>query len=168
MLDDPYLYRVKTIVSAYDGDTCNVILHASRQTPRQEIDFGFGDVIVIEGQTITKDTFVEVRMYGFDTPELKDKRPDWKAAAYLARDKAVEWLESALNGPGLLMRTHRDRSGKYGRFLANFLRADDHNSTLKLYLMNNNLAVLYHGQSKDDIAAAHAANIAALKERGEI
>lgn len=51
--------------SNYDGDSFDLTL-----------DLGFNLVI-----------HRKCRLEGADTPELRDKRPDYKAAAYLARDK---------------------------------------------------------------------------------
>ncbi len=163
--DEKYLYKVKSVTSMYDGDSIKVVLTASRTTPDIEVDFGFGDVITITGQTIAKDTPVSVRMYGFDTPELRDKRPDWKAAAYLAKDKAREWIDQGIADGNLMMRSHKDETGKFGRYLANFMRGEE---TLKDYLISNHLAVDYFGASKDEIAAAHQANVDVLKAAGQI
>ncbi|MCY4239061.1 MAG: hypothetical protein OXC93_12035, partial [Rhodospirillaceae bacterium] len=148
-MTDQYLYDVKAITSMYDGDSIRVILTAKREV---SVDFGFSDVIV---STLSKDTPVAVRMHGFDTPELNDKRPAWKKAAYLAKDAARKWLDAALEAERLKMRSYRDKTGKFGRYLANFERHDQAVSTLKDFMLANHLAVAYEGQSKDSIAAAH-------------
>ena len=168
-------YKVLSIISMYDGDTVNVLCLREHEVPEQTIDFGFGDVVKIPAYTITKEIPIKVRMYGFDTPELNDKRPEWKRAANLARREARAWMISTLKHGHLIMITHKDKTGKYGRYLANFearrnefvpRRAEQYimEGTLKDYLIEQRLAVPYHGQSKDEIEPAHAENIKYLKE----
>ena len=162
-----YTYEVTGIKSMYDGDSINVEVIRSHTLGGRIMDFGFGDVIHIPEYTVTKDMVVAVRMHGFDTPELRDKRANFKAAAYLAKEKARDWMDGALEGGRLFMYTYKDKTGKFGRYLANFHNLKD-DSTLKGYLIDNQLAVPYHGQNKAEIEALHLANIEVLKERGEI
>ena len=168
-----YVYRVTRIASMYDGDSVNVVVHSTAKSPDVSVDFGFGDIIQLSGTTVSKETPVSVRMHGYDTPELRDRRPDWKAAAYLARDRAREWMEKALAAKtmdGLFMRTYKDRTGKYGRYLATFhvdkAVEEGFSPSLGDYLIRNFLAVPYHGQSKADVESAHQANVDKLKTRG--
>ena len=161
--DTTFLYRVMEVLSMYDGDSVNVRVVRYHNVDPVTMDFGFNDIVEVPGYTVEKSIECGVRMYGFDTMELRDKRPDWKAAAYLARDLARAWMEESLQEDALWMVTHKDEKGKYGRILANFHRGDDDTNTLMKYLMDNHLAVPYFGRSKDEIAASHAANIAILK-----
>jgi len=159
-------YRVQSVLSMYDGDSVNVRVVRKHDVPERIMDFGFDDVVVIPGYTIMKEIEVAVRMYGFDTPELRDKRHDWKAAAYLARDVAREWMKDSIKAGPLVMETYKDRTGKYGRYLANFRSMNG--TTLGDYLIQKCLAVPYYGQNKTEVEAAHQANINALKKVGEI
>ena len=78
-------------------------------------------------------------------------------------------MEEALETGELCMVTMKDKTGKFGRYLANFHRGPFQlNHTLKKHLIAEHLAVEYHGQAKSEVAAAHAANIEWLKEAGKI
>ena len=83
-----YRYRAQ-VVSVYDGDTI-----------RCDIDLGFG--IWMRDPTI--------RLYGINTPEL---RGDDKEAGLAARD----WLREKVLGFDIQILTHKDKKGKYGRWL---------------------------------------------------
>lgn len=85
-----YLY-LATIVSVYDGDTITV-----------DIDLGFG--VELKKQ--------KIRLFGIDAPEVRgEERPEGL--------KTRDWLrEKLLEGTVVLLKTHRDRKGKYGRWLA--------------------------------------------------
>mgnify|MGYP003684246281 FL=1 len=88
-----YTYKVAKVHSVYDGDTCTV-----------DIDLGLNVVIRKE----------KVRLYGIDTPELRGVDPETKAKGIEARG----WLRDQLDGADeVLIRTHKDKSGKYGRLL---------------------------------------------------
>lgn len=85
-----YTYRA-TVVSIYDGDTWTV-----------DIDCGFG--IWLREQ--------KLRLYGVDTPEL---RGDEREAGIVARD----WCRDlAPEGTNIILETMKDKTGKYGRWLA--------------------------------------------------
>jgi micrococcal nuclease len=87
--DNLYQYRA-TMVSAYDGDTVTL-----------DVDVGFE----VRHR-------IRCRLYGIDTPELRGiERPEGLAAR--------DWLRERLPvGTELTLRTIRDRTGKYGRYLA--------------------------------------------------
>ncbi len=84
-----YLYRAE-VVSVYDGDTITV-----------DIDLGMR--IKVRGE--------KVRLFGINTPEL---RGDDKPQGLLARDH----LRSLINAREVVIETHKDKKGKYGRYLA--------------------------------------------------
>ena len=163
-----FLYRVKSIDSMYDGDSVNVRVFRTYRIPEQVMDFGFSDVVVVPGYVIEKTTSVKVRMYGFDTPELRDKRPDWKAAAYLARDVGRAWMDARIGADDLMMHTFKDEKGKFGRYLANFWALNDPGNTLARLLIGKHLAVPYHGQNKAEVESAHADNIFNLRAARKI
>lgn len=85
-----YEYKAR-YVSAYDGDSV-----------RLDCDLGFN--IWMKNQVI--------RLYGIDTPELrgKDREEGLKARDYV-RERLTECDE-------LIIKTHKDKKGKYGRWLA--------------------------------------------------
>jgi hypothetical protein len=56
--------------------------------------------------------------------------------------------------------------GKFGRYLGVIFVSDK--TSINAALVTEHLAVPYHGQSKQDIEDAHAANYEILKERGLI
>ena len=85
-----YIYRAVAL-SVYDGDTMTL-----------DIDVGFG--VWLHKQ--------KVRLWGIDTPEMRgEERPE----GIIARD-FVRGIVPA--GKPLLIQTRRDKTGKYGRWLA--------------------------------------------------
>ena len=88
-----YEYKITEIVKIYDGDTITVI-----------VDLGFG-VYKTE----------KIRLAGIDTPEIRgDERP----AGLVSRDWLRERLYTAFEtNQDLILRTIKDRKGKYGRYL---------------------------------------------------
>ena len=131
----------------YDGDTFWVWITKSW-------DFGFSTI-----QNCRKR--VNVRLKGVDTPELRDSRPEFKAAGYLAKHRAAEWLHAE---PVIFLSL--DKPDKYGRALGDFQRADG--TKLSSVLLMEHLGVVYEGQNKEDVEAAHKINIEELKAKGLI
>ena len=86
------LYHYRAVIrEVYDGDTVTV-----------DIDQGFGDWKL--GQ--------KLRLFGVDTPELRGaERPD----GLRVRNQVRQWLP---DGEPVIIETLKDRSGKYGRWLA--------------------------------------------------
>ena len=83
-----YEYRA-FVTDVYDGDsiTCDV-------------DLGFG--IWMKGQ--------KIRLWGIDTPEIRgEERPDGLISQ--------EWLENKIYGKEIILKTYKDKKGKYGRWL---------------------------------------------------
>lgn len=89
-IGDLYRYRA-TYISAYDADTI-----------RFNIDLGFG--VWLHNQA--------VRLYGIDAPEM---RGDEREQGIVARDFVRGLLRSH---PEVMLRTYKDKRGKYGRWLA--------------------------------------------------
>ena len=104
-----------------------------------------------------------VRLYGIDTPESRTRDKVEKvfgkyAAAYL---KAHLGKESTL-------RTRKDGKGKFGRILGEFIvydKAWDAYRSVNEMMIENHIAVAYHGQSKDDIEEEHLKNREILLEK---
>jgi micrococcal nuclease len=97
-LSDLFTYKCK-VRSIYDGDTIRV-----------DVDLGFGHVW--EGHN---GKGVALRLLGIDTPEIKGKTEDERQRAAAARDFAANLIPV---GSEVLVRTHRDGTDKYGRYLA--------------------------------------------------
>lgn len=129
-----YKCEVKRIV---DGDTVDVI-----------IDLGFS----IHFST-------RVRLYGIDTPESRTRNKDEKVRGFLSKDYLKEWLDQG----GVIIRTYRDKKGKFGRVLGEMVVGG---RNINLLMVDENYAVKYEGQSKDDIKKEHQVNREKLIEKG--
>ena len=71
-------------------------------------------------------------------------------------------------GERCTLRTRMDGKGKFGRILGEFIvydPAEDRQMTVNEIMIRDNLAVAYHGQSKNDIEAEHLKNRQILIER---
>lgn len=99
-----FLYRYKAVVTdVYDGDTITV-----------DIDLGLG--AWMRGQRI--------RLYGINAPELRGEE---REEGIVARD----WLQDTVLGREVELRTHKDKTGKFGRWLAEvFLDGRNINATM--------------------------------------
>ena len=129
-----YNCKVKRVV---DGDTVDVI-----------IDLGFD----IHFAT-------RVRLYGMDTPESRTRNKDEKVRGYMSKDFLEEWMEK----DDVIIRTRRDKKGKFGRVLGEMIVRGENVNKL---MIKECLAVEYYGQSKDDIEKQHMLNREVLIEKG--
>ena len=135
-----YTYKVD-VTRVVDGDTVDV-----------DIDLGFG-------MTYKKQ---RVRMMGIDTPESRTRDLEEKKFGLLAK----EYLIMKLEAEDLIVTTEVDNEkGKFGRILG-WVWADGVN--INQQMIDENMAVAYHGQSKDDIEAGHLANRKILQEQGKV
>jgi|TARA_B110000438_G_scaffold243667_1_gene243792 micrococcal nuclease len=138
---DPFLYKC-TIQRIVDGDTVDV-----------NIDLGFGIWLYKE----------RVRVAGIDTPEKRTRDKVEKIFGLAATAKAHTLIPE---GSNCIIRTRRDKAGKYGRTMGDFVLED---GTLYTEVMvETHHAVPYEGQAKADIEAAHLVNREILIESGEI
>ena len=129
-----YEYRVK-VVKIVDCDTVDVY-----------IDLGFGVWLKKE----------RIRMFGIDTPESRTRDLDEKKYGLMAKDYITRLLDDE---GGIVLKTHKDAEGKYGRILGELWRTTDFADTsINDLMIKNHHAVSYHGQSKDDIAEQHIVN----------
>ena len=132
-----YEYPCK-IVRVVDGDTVDV-----------DIDLGFSHWIHNE----------RIRLYGVDCPECRTRNKKEKAAGLLAK----KFVEDVLHVGGTYKLQTKEK-GKFGRFLGViFISA---RTSINAALVTEHLAVAYHGQSKQEIEDAHAANYEFLKDKG--
>ena len=129
-----YNCKVKRVV---DGDTVDVV-----------IDLGFD----IHFAT-------RVRLYGMDTPESRTRNKDEKVRGYMSKDFLEEWMEK----DDVIIRTRRDKKGKFGRVLGEMIVRGENVNKL---MVKECLAVEYYGQSKDDIEKQHMLNREVLIEKG--
>ena len=140
-IQDPFLYKC-VIQRIVDGDTIDV-----------NIDLGFGIWLYKE----------RVRIAGIDTPEKRTRDKVEKIFGLAATAKAHTLIPEDSH---CIIRTRRDKAGKYGRTMGDFVLEDG-----RLYtniMIESHHAVPYEGQSKDLIEAAHLKNREILVESGEI
>ena len=136
----PYSYRVKSIKKIIDGDTFDCIL-----------DLGFD--VLLEAR---------VRMMGIDTPESRTRDLEEKKFGLLAK----EYLTEKLDTEDIIVTTEVDNEkGKFGRILG-WVWCNGVN--INNQMIDEHMAVAYHGQSKDDIEQQHLANRTILQEQGKV
>lgn len=96
MFEGPqYVYRVKSVDKVVDGDTVDLT-----------IDLGFGVF-----------TQQRIRLAGIDTPELRGGTEFTKELAQEAKKRVEEFLSYG----EIFVRTEKDRTGKYGRYLGHII-----------------------------------------------
>ena len=153
-----YEYHCK-ILKVIDGDTVDV-----------DIDLGFGVWLKKE----------RVRVNGIDTPESRTRDKEEKKFGLISKNRVKQLLPV---GSTQILKTESDRNGedkkgKFGRILGDFVfnkpvSNDDKIPILEIegvrlsdVLIDEYMAVRYHGQSKDDIAEQHIKNREVLIGRG--
>ena len=88
------MYEYQAFVrDVYDGDTVTV-----------DMDLGFDHLI----------RSMKLRLYGINTPELRGGTDEEKSKARKARD----YLRLLVLHDNIIVKTIRDKTGKYGRYLA--------------------------------------------------
>ena len=132
-----YRYKVE-VTRVVDGDTVDV-----------DIDLGFG-------MTYKKQ---RVRMKGIDTPESRTRDLVEKKFGLASK----EFLKSQLKDQKIELVSHD--KGKFGRILGELFVGSSAYSINKI-MIDNHYAVLYDGQSKEDIEANHLLNRERLTESG--
>ena len=128
-----YSCAVKRVV---DGDTVDVV-----------IDLGF-DIHYSS----------RVRLYGIDTPESRTRNKDEKVRGLMSK----KYLIDALSKGQVIIKTHRDKKGKFGRVLGEMYVEG---TNINLTMVDESLAVKYEGQSKKDIEDEHLVNRQTLIEK---
>ena len=128
-----YEYRCK-VVKIIDGDTVDV-----------DIDLGFGVWLHKE----------RVRLFGIDTPESRTRDLEEKKYGLAAKAFLTEMLDDS----HLILKTHKDERGKFGRILGEVWRTTNFaDQSINNYMIEKHHAVAYYGQSKEDIEQAHLNN----------
>ena len=126
-------YKCK-LIKVIDGDTIDI-----------DIDLGFG--VWLRNQRI--------RMFGIDTPESRTR--DLEEKKYGLAAKA--FLTGMLDDSDLILKTHKDERGKFGRILGEVWRTTNFaDQSINNYMIEKPHAVAYYGQSKEDIEQAHLDN----------
>ena len=141
-----YEYRCE-IVRVVDCDTVDV-----------NIDLGFGTWIHKE----------RIRLKGIDTTESRTRDPEEKKACLYAKGVVEGFLPV---GSSQVLRTTKDKSGKFGRTLGDFIIFDgqeDRQRELVEYMIKHYVGVAYEGQSKELIKEQQLRNISYLKAQGLI
>ena len=133
-----------TIRRVVDGDTVDV-----------DIDLGFDMWIHNE----------RVRLFGIDTPESRTRDLEEKKAGLFAKDVVLHYLPE---GSKQVLKTHKDKVGKYGRVLGEFVIYDslaDRQTTINQFMIDHKIGVEYSGKSKDEIVKQHIENRKYLEEK---
>ena len=133
-----YEYRC-TILKVIDGDTVDV-----------DIDLGFGVWLRKE----------RIRFMGIDTPESRTSDKEEKVFGLYAKKYVLERMPI---GSTQVLKTFKDDKGKFGRILGDFII--DGKSLIET-MIEENVGVAYHGQSKDDIQEQHLINREKLTSSG--
>jgi micrococcal nuclease len=106
-----YVYRAH-VIKVYDGDTITV-----------NIDLGF-NISIKE----------KLRLYGINTPEV---RGDEREQGLISRD----WLRDLILDKDIIIKTKKDKKGKYGRYLATiFIDIDGEEKNINDWLVTEGLA----------------------------
>ena len=129
-----YEYRCK-VVKVIDGDTVDV-----------DIDLGFGVWMHKE----------RVRLFGIDTPESRTRDLEEKKYGLAAKKFLTNMLD---DDGGIILTTHKDKTGKVGRILGELWRTTNYaDQSINNYMIDKHHAVMYLGQSKEDIQEQHIKN----------
>ena len=138
-----YQYKCR-INKVLDGDTVDI-----------DLDLGFN--IVLANQ--------RVRMAGIDTPESRTTDKEEKPRGMLSKKKLSEKLPVGSWQRINTMKTDSN-DDKFGRILGEFILEDGTN--VNQWMIDNNYAVLYQGENKDNVQNQHQLNKKILMERGEL
>ena len=139
-----YEYRAK-VIKVIDGDTVDV-----------DIDLGFGIVLSDE----------RGRVMGIDTPESRTRDLTEKQFGLAAKKRLQELLGETTILKTEINKNGEDMKGKFGRVLGDFVTEDGRMATE--VMIEEGHCVPYHGQNKDDVAAAHLANRERLISEGVV
>jgi micrococcal nuclease len=126
-----------------------------------DIDLGFGIWMHKE----------RVRIMGIDTPESRtidkvEKQFGLAAKAYLKELLPIGSFQT--------IKTQKDKTGKFGRILGDFeieykdFKNNFSKRTVTSLMLENNHAVPYKGQSKEELVELHLINREKLREKGLI
>lgn len=112
------LYFYKAVVkSVYDGDTVTL-----------DIDLGLGSWLKNQ----------KIRLYGINTPEIRGEE---RESGLISKHR----LSDMILGREIVIETHRDKTGKYGRWLATlwFEKENEDWININKLLVSEGLATVY-------------------------
>ena len=132
-----YEYKCSPI-KIFDGDTVDIL-----------IDVGFS--IFYSSR---------VRLYGIDTPESRTRDKIEKKFGLLAKEYLKAFIKEA--GKELIVKTHKDAKGKYGRILGELYKKDGSKSVNQI-MIEEHYGVAYTGQNKRTVEQQHLENREKLK-----
>ena len=136
--------EISGTVKIIDGDTVDV-----------DIDLGFGVWLHKE----------RVRLYGIDTPESRTRDLEEKKYGLAAKD----FLTGMLDDDQIILKTHKDKTGKFGRILGELWRTSNYtDKSINRYMIEKHHAVAYHGQSKEEIQEQHLKNREIVLEKDPV
>lgn len=138
-----YTYKCK-INKVLDGDTVQI-----------DLDLGFNITLINQ----------KVRLAGIDTPESRTTNEEEKQRGLLSKKKLTEKLPVGSWQKIQTMKADAN-DDKFGRILGVFIMEDG--MSLNQWMIDNNYAVLYQGESKELVQEAHKYNKQKLIERGEL
>tara|TARA_E500000178_G_scaffold354705_1_gene424675 strand:- start:2518 stop:3000 length:483 start_codon:yes stop_codon:yes gene_type:complete len=144
-----YEYKAK-LIKVVDGDTVDV-----------DIDLGFGVWLRDE----------RVRIMGIDTPESRTRNKVEKLFGKAASTRVKELLGSNPILKTFAAKDGEDMKGKFGRILGDFdvySPTTDSWKPLTQVLIEEGLAVEYHGQAKSDIEDQHLKNREKVLAEGRV
>jgi len=106
-----YIYRA-VVTKVYDGDTITT-----------DVDVGMG--VWVHSQ--------KMRLYGINTPEVRGEE---RAEGLIARNFVLDKIPL---GTEVIIKTYRDKKGKYGRWLAQVFYRSPHNPDGPMASLNDTL-----------------------------
>ena len=116
------------------------------------------DVIIDLGFDISYKS--RVRLYGIDTPESRTRDKDEKVRGLMSK----QYLVDELSKGQVVIKTYKDKKGKFGRVLGEMYVAD---RNINLMMVDDYMAVKYKGQNKKEIEEEHIVNRNVLIEKGK-
>ena len=139
----PYEYNA-TVIDVVDGDTITV-----------DIDLGFS--VKLANQ--------KVRLLGVDTPESRTTDKIEKIFGTASKEYTKKFVESCKDKTVIIRTYISDSEEKFGRLLGEVVNPDT-KKVLNEELINNNYAVKYLGENKDNVKSQHLANRKKLIDAG--
>jgi len=123
-----YVYNAM-VTEVYDGDGKFEV------TLKIIVDIGMRELV-----TITRNK--ELRVYGIDTPELRSGDKRHNAAGKIVRD----FVKDLILDKEVIITTHKDKRGKYGRLLADVTLSDGRD--LATVLLEKKYAKPFSGRTR--------------------
>jgi len=117
------------------------------------------DVIIDLGFDISYKS--RVRLYGIDTPESRTRDKDEKVRGLMSK----QYLVDELSKGQVVIKTYKDKKGKFGRVLGDFLIDGKQVSQI---MCKEGHAVAYFGGAKADVQKQHMKNRKKLVEQGVV